>query len=122
MIVSGVPSVVVVVVVVVAGVVVVVVVRRVVLKGRIGGESRGAAVEARISFVFCKASLRLSGLTKSVREIWGNGSKGIGEKVGPVGITGGLEDSGIVTVEASVLDTQDEGSPKEGVGEAILKD
>ena len=113
---------VVVVVVVVAGVVVVVVVRRVVLKGRIGGESRGAAVEARISFCFNKASLRLSGLTKSVREIWGNGSKGIGEKVGSVGTTGGLEDSGIVTVEASVLDTQDEGNPNEGVGEAIVKD
>ena len=110
---------VVVVVVVVAGVVVV---RRVVLKGRIGGESWGASVEARISLVFCKASLRLSGLTKSVREIWGNGSKGIGEKVGSVGTTGGLEDSGIVTVEASVLDAQDGGNPKEGVGAAILKD
>jgi len=61
--------VVVVVLVVVIGVVVVVVVRRVVLKGRIGGESWGASVEGGISFVFCKAWLRLSGLTKSVREI-----------------------------------------------------
>ena len=114
---------VVVVVVVVAGVVVLVVVRRVVLKGRIGGKSWGASVEARISFVFCKASLRPSGLTKSVREIWGKGSKGIGEKVGSVGAIGGLlEDRGIVAVEASVLDTQDGGNPKDGVGAAILKD
>ena len=112
---------VVVVVVVVAGVVVVVVVRRVVLNGRIGGKSWGASEETRTSFDFCKASLRLSGLTKSVREICGYESKGSGENVGSVETTGELEDSGIVTVEASVLDAQDEGSPKDGDGEGIFE-
>ena len=48
---------------------VVVVVRRVVLNGRMGGKSCGDSVEGRISFVFCNASLRLSGLTKSVISI-----------------------------------------------------